>query len=362
MFKAVVACLSLVLLSAAGSAPAAQRPAVTPERFAGGQVLVLSGLLGSDTAETQLALINLASSGNRCSLSLTGVGGALVAPRIELSLKPRERRPFLNVFEGLAGSRGTIEARATVSCDRDFSAYAVVDDSASGRSDVIAPEARAAMAPMAPMTVMTAADRASSAPPKVVACSIDALCLDAPGVVHIPSPPPGLPVGRVSFPAPAGVAERLRLTLDVTVSDWYKPEPSGKHLIYWFVVNKNIDMPGLLYFRGPDKDQAFARHGMGLTHPQKIKMILPFKALPGHTYHVDNDYDMARHSYTVTVSDAATGEVKVVLHSRPNVDSYVIKAGSKFLVDMGFYPGKVETEVPSYGWRYANVHVEAYLR
>ena len=39
---------------------------------------------------------------------------------------------------------------------------------------------------------------------------------------------------------------------------------------------------------------------------------------------------------------------------------YNIKNNAHFLVDMGFLPDKVPGEVPSYGWRYANVHVEAY--
>jgi hypothetical protein len=28
---------------------------------------------------------------------------------------------------------------------------------------------------------------------------------------------------------------------------------------------------------------------------------------------------------------------------------------------MGFFPGKVPTEVPSYGWVYSNIHIETYL-
>jgi hypothetical protein len=43
------------------------------------------------------------------------------------------------------------------------------------------------------------------------------------------------------------------------------------------------------------------------------------------------------------------------------VKSYTIGGRSKFIVDMGFPPDLVETEVPSYGWEYSNVHVEAFL-
>ena len=212
------------------------------------------------------------------------------------------------------------------------------------------------------MSANDEARRALALPTKAVTCPTGALCLDAPGLVFVPGPPPGppLPVGRVSFPAPAGPAKRFLLSMDVTLADWYPKEPSGKHLIYWFVIDKNIDMPGLLYFRGPGKDQAFARHGINLTHPEKIKIIKPFKAKVGHTYHVVNDYNMAARTYTVTITDTNPGGAGVTLTGRTNVATYNVKAGAKYLVDMGFYPGKVDTEVPSYNWKYSDVHIETY--
>lgn len=194
------------------------------------------------------------------------------------------------------------------------------------------------------------------------ACPAGAVCFAAPSYSFVPAPPPGLSVGRVAFLPPAGVATRLKLSMNVTVGPWSPEETDGKHLIYWFVVSKNIDMPGLLYFRGPGKNQAFARHGMGLTHPQKIKIIKPFEAKVGHTYRVENDYDMAGGLYTVKVTDVATGKLEVSLRGKPNVASYTVKPNAKLIVDMGFYPGKVETEVPSYGWKYTDVRVEAYMK
>jgi hypothetical protein len=314
--------------------------------FQGGQTLSLRGLFASESIAANLAFVNLAKSENRCTLALATADGASLGPVMSLTLRALENRPFLNVFEHKV-SRLT-EARATISCDRDFSAYALLTDAGTGQVDLVTPEE---------------SDGASlELPAKVATCPVGAVCFDAPGIVHIPAPPPGMPVGRVSFPAPAGATKRLRLSIDVTVAAWYPKLPRGKHLIYWFVVSKNIDMPGLLYFLGPGRDEAFARHGMGLTHPQKIKIIKPFKAVVGHTYHVDNDYDMAGGKYTVTITDTTTGVVKVVLNSKPNVTSYTVKAGANFLVDMGFFPDREPTEVPSYKWKYANVHVEAYRK
>jgi hypothetical protein len=322
----------------AAAAPASDETTL----FQGGQTLALRGLFASDSVSANLALVNRSQATNRCTLALATAQGAGLGPVISLTLAPGETRPFVDAFHGRASV--LTETRAMVSCEQAFYAYAQVADGDTGRLDVVTPEPSA-----------EALTRAKDDVPCPAAA-----CFDAPGIDHIPEPPPELPVGRVSFPAPNLTAKRLRLTIDVKVADWDPDDPSGKHLIYWFVVDKNLDMPGLLYFLGPNKNEAFARHGMGLTHPQKIKIMKPFTAQIGHTYHVDNDYDMAHGKYTVTVTDVETGKVEVVLKSRPNVKSYTIKPGRDFLVDMGFYPGHVDGEVPSYDWEYSNVHIEVY--
>lgn len=356
MFRTVVkGLLTTVLCFGASSAvpagAAVQRvdlPVVTADNmFRGGQTLSLDRLHPMQGSETDLAFVNLAQTANQCTLGLFTSDGAEFAPRMVLTLKPMESRPFANIFEGRADvDYLSLDVHASVSCEHAFYSYALLNDGAGHRLDVINP-VQEVNAPLA------AADT-------VPECPAHAQCFDAPGIVHIPAPPPGSPWGRVAFPAPAGVSTRFRLTMDVTVADWYKPEPSGKHLIYWFVISKNIDMPGLLYFLGPNKNEAFARHGIGLKHPQKLKIRKPFAAQVGHTYHIDNDYDMAGHHYTITITDTTTGQVGVVLSGRPNVAQYTIKPRNNFLVDMGFFPNKVPTEVPSYGWKYANVHVETY--
>jgi hypothetical protein len=362
MFRKIL-CSFLLALCAAGAARAAagDRPfSLTPESavkalaaaapvvdettiFQGGQTLALRGLYASDSVSANLALANRSKAANRCTLALATADGAPLGPVLSLTLRPGETRPFVDAFDGRVSV--LTETQAAVSCEQSFYAYALLADGDTGRLDTVTPEWSA---------------EAPALAAKVATCPTGAICFDAPGVDHVPAPPPGLPVGRVTFPAPPLTAKRFRLTIDVTVAGWYPPDPAGKHLIYWFVVQKNIDMPGLLYFLGPPKSEAFARHGMGLKHPQKIKVIKKFKAQVGHTYHIDNDYDMAGGKYTVTVTDAATGEVGVVLNSVPNVTSYVIQPGLNFLIDTGFFPGKVPTEVPSYGWTYANIHVEVY--
>ena len=341
------ACTALLLASPRASAAAGM------QTFRGGETASLHGLEAT-AATTDLALVNLADVQARCSLALAGAAGERLAPTVVLTLAPRESRPYLDALEGLAAPYLSPEVVATVSCDRAFAAFAVGADANAGRFEVVPPKAATATEELAALAALTA---------PVAACAAGAVCFDAPGLVHVPKPP-GVwqdAVGRVAFPVPAGTASRLRLSIDVKVGDWFAAEPNGKHLVYWFVVDKNIDMPGLLYFRGPSKNEAFGRHGVQLKHAQKIKMIRPFAAQPGHTYRVVNDYDMGARTITITVTDLATGEVAVTLRGRTNVETHALRAGQRFLVDMGFYPGKVPTEVPSYGWEYRDVHIEAFV-
>jgi len=338
--------LLLLVLAAAARSPIAAdlRPRDGERPFPGGSTVAVRGLASTAAATANLALVNRVAATNRCSIALTDGNGDRLAPAVSLTLGALEERPYLDVLGDLPPLDKGAEAQASISCSGAFSAVGVLADAAGETVETLAAEPLAAG--LAAMPVKAAAP-----------CSSGAACFDAEGLVH--EPVTAKPVGRVVFPAPAGSVSRFVTSLDVTVGPWYPQEPNGKHLIYWFVVDRNFDMPGLLYFRGPSKYEAFARHGVGLTHPQKIKVIKKWKAEVGHTYHVVNDYDIAAKRYTVTITDLADGK-SVTLSSRPNVAAYTIKPGAKFIVDMGFPQGKVPTEVPSYGWKYSAVHIESF--
>jgi hypothetical protein len=323
-------------------------PVITADNLIhGGQTAALQGLAGGSGRSADLTLINLASTASQCTASLVQADGSVLAGPSVFALKPLSHRAIPNLFSGGLVS----EVRAVVSCTQSFFTFALLSDAATGEISYVGPAGNGA------------AGIGGTTPP-VTGCPAGATCFDTKGIVHQPTP--AHRVQRVSYPAPAGVATRLRLSLDVTVGPWYAPDPAGKTLIYWFVINRNFDMAGLLYFRGPDpahpaleQSQAIARHGIGLTHPQKLKVQQPFAAEIGHTYHVDNDYDMGRGVYTVTITDTATGVVAAQLVGAPNVRSYNLKATDNLLVDMGF-PGTAVDEVPTDGWTYSNVHVEVY--
>lgn len=303
--------------------------------LAPGRTLILEGLASGGTRTTGLALANLADAAAKCSVSLMDADGKALG-EVSVTVAPRSDRYLGDVFKGLS----VAEARAEVSCDQSFYAFAVIPDRETGGVAVVDP---ISLLPAEAVTPCPAGSRVA--------------CFDAEGIVHEPTP--AVPVKRVAFPLPANTYGRIKMSLDVTVGPFYKPDPDAKHLIYWFVLNKNIDMIGMLYFRGPDAYTALSRYGIGLTHPKKLKLVKPFKAVPGRTYRCENDLDMAKGTITITVTDTASGE-KVVLSGRANVRQLTTKANDKLIVDMAFPEGKTPDEVPSYNWTYRDVHVEAY--
>jgi hypothetical protein len=60
----------------------------------------------------------------------------------------------------------------------------------------------------------------------------------------------------------------------------------------------------------------------------------------------------------ITITDKGTGEV-VKLRGAANVSQLTAKAGDRLIIDMGFPENKVPDEVPSFGWTYRDIHIEA---
>lgn len=313
-------------------------PVVTSSNAAAaGGGLSLQGLSANATRSTTIVLVNLGQQASQCTVTLLTAAGAAIGTPSTSNLKPLSQLDLTNVLNG----QTLADARAHVSCTRSFFAYALTSDSSTGEIAVVVPAG--------------SGESSLSRPGEEPPCPTGATCL-ASSILFQPTPT--IPVGHVIFPAPAGTFTRARLSMDVTIGQWYPADPDGKHLVYWWVINKNIDMLGMLYFRGPEASTTMARWGIGLKHEAKKKHVEPFVGIPGHTYRVVNDVDMGGGIFAVTVTDLATNAV-VTLLDTPNVNKITLKSTDRLLIDMGFNEGVVPDEVPSFnGWTYTNVRVQ----
>ncbi len=317
-------------------------PVVDSDNLArGGSAIALVGLRHEASRTTDVTLVNLAHAASTCTVTVARNDGSVLIGPAAIPLPPLSHRLFPNIFAGRAPAGGLRNARAVVTCSGDFYAFAQLFDSATGEIAFIGP---------------AASGTSLLAVPGPQSCPVGAICLDAPGIVHQATPAD--PVGRVSFAAPVGTFTHLKLTLEVTVGPFYPSQPTAKHLVYWWVITRNFNMPGMLFFRGPAENIALARHGIGLTHPEKLRIERPFVAIVGHIYRVENEYDMARRIFSITITDLDTGLLAARLDGVPNVSQVTLTGADRFLVDMGFPEGLNPDEVPSFGWTFRNVHIE----
>jgi hypothetical protein len=322
-----------------------QLPVVTSDNIGfSGDTLTLHGLAATSTLATDLTVVNLGHDTAQCTVSVFRTDGVAIGSPATISLKALSHRYFPRMFDSL-GTTGVVDARAHVSCTREFYTYGIVSNSANGEVAFAGPAGNG--------------DSALFVPGAPQECPANAQCFDSKGTVFIPTRTD--PVGRVSYtPTANTTTNRIRMTMDVTIGNWYPRDPDAKHMIYWFVINRNLDMLGLLFFRGPNDHEILIRHGFGLTHGGKFKIIKSFQGVPGRTYRVENDYDMGRNVYIVRIVDIATGEIKMEALDQPNVRRWTFGQADRLIIDMGLPEGKVPDEVPSYGWNYANIHLEVF--
>jgi hypothetical protein len=113
-------------------------PVVTSENlFAAGSSLTLQGLTSSSTRATHLMLANVSKYAAQCTVAVTRLDGSAIGAAASVTLKP------LSAFyrDTLLGgdNPGLTDARATVTCTREFFAYALLADSATGEVAVVEP-------------------------------------------------------------------------------------------------------------------------------------------------------------------------------------------------------------------------------
>ncbi len=318
---------------------------------AGGTIGML-GLLDAGTRTTDMAIVNLGQTASQCGIVLLRSDGTEMTS-VTITMKPLSHRYFPDVLSGYVPAGTAIsDVGAYVTCDQNFFAYAQISDSANGELVYVGPAAQGNSTLVPP----------GSTPPPTGGCgSAGVTCLDAAGPVFTATT--ANPVGRQTFTAPIGIYGRVVFRVDVQPNSWYQPDPSGKHLVYWFVLRRNFNMLGMLYFRGPGSGGsiALARHGIGLTHPQKITVKQPFTAQLGDTYRLVQDYNAAAGTWTLTITDQATGTLVTTLASVPNVNQVQIGPSDNPLTcDMGFPIVGNPDEVPGIGWNWSNMHIELY--
>lgn len=310
-------------------------PVITSDNLIrAGATAALQGLVSGSGRNSDITLVNLAQTASQCTVTLTRADGSVIGTPV-IPMKPLSVRTFPNVF-----TDNNIEVRATATCTREFFLFALLTDAATGELSYVGPSG--------------SGESLLSLPGQGAVCPPGVSCFDIKGVVHAPTNTANA-VKRVTFTPTPGTYAKIRLTLDVTVGNWSAIDPTAIHMLFWLVKDRNFNMFGFASLRGPGGDQAVLRHGIGLTHPQKFRIIQPLVAQTGRTYHLDYTFDTRTSFLELAISEG--GAVVQRLTGAPNVTSFGFNPGENLVIDMGF-SGTNPAEGPSFGWVYRDLHVE----
>lgn len=324
-----------------GARLGAQLPVITSDNLGkANQSLALQGLLSGGGRATDLALINLGHQASVCTVGLFRADGSALAAAATVNLKPLSQAYFANAL----GNAGAVtEIRAAVSCTREFYAYALLTDGATGEIATVFPAG--------------SGESLLQIPGAGAACPVGAQCFDAKGLFHKPTQTD--PYKRMAFAPAAGTYKKIRMTLDVLHGGWNPTNPGAQHELFWMVKNRNFDMFGYATFRGPSNpanaNTSLLRHGIGLTHPQKIKILKPFTATPGTLYNLEYTYDAG--TRILELVTRVNGTVVNRITGSTNVASFSFTADDRLIIDFGF-DGSNADEQPTLNWEYRDLHVE----
>ena len=310
-------------------------PVITSDNLVrAGATATLQGLVSGSGRNSDITLANLAQTASQCTVTLTRADGSVIGAPV-IPMKPLSTRTFPNVF-----TDNNTEVRATATCTREFFVFALLTDAATGELSYVGPSG--------------SGESLLSLPGQGAVCPPGVSCFDIRGVVHAPTTAANA-VKRVNFTPVPGTYKKIRLTMDVTVGNWSAVDSTAIHMLFWLVKDRNFNMFGFASLRGPGGDQAVLRHGIGLTHPQKFRIIQPFVAQTGRTYHLDYTFDTTTSFLELAISEG--GAVVQRLTGAPNVNGFGFNPGENIVIDMGF-PGTTPAEGPSFGWVYRDLHVE----
>lgn len=324
----------------------ADLPVISSETLLGANATVhLQGLARDTQQTTSFILTNASQVAASCNVSSFLANGNALANPAQLSLPPLSIFHVADALSAL-GAQAVNGARFTVTCDRQFYAYAITFDSRNAGVNVIRP---------GELLTSTLAKPGVTPPPP--SCDGGAVCLEKQGVFFTPTR--GEDYRRESLPIPAGVYSRVELDVTVQINGWTSPS-GGLHMFFWLALNRNFDLLGFTALRGPGTNAILFRHGVGLGATEKAKIVIPFVPQDGSTYTANYIWDAGNRLITLRILDGS-GNVLETITDRTNVGRLQVNGSNENLVaDFSFELGLNSNEPPQYNWNYSNLSVRAY--
>lgn len=299
-------------------------------------------------AFTDLGVVNLANQGARCEVSFFRASGSQIGGTATVDIPPLSLRNFGDAL-GLLGESQAVDARAAVTCDRQFYAYAGVFNPETTSLSFLTPAGTGA-------STLGSGGGPTTPPP-----AGNAIVFTRDGSIHTPRPG-----GETnSFVVPVSGALSLRrmvIEWDVTPGLFTAGNEDKGHNLIWvhrgkFRSNTVANMNAF----GTPRNEVRSNTNVDVPPASLVAQRAPFIFQQGVTYRLRYDYDAENRQVTVTVSSAGT-VLATLSHASTAANGRLAIPASGFFIQFGHTAAQAEEgfEFPTYGWNYANLRVEMY--
>jgi hypothetical protein len=338
------------------NAPASGPPSGTPvpvisstNALPPGALTTLLGLSRNTAGGfTDLGVVNLARETAQCTVTFSRANGTGIGTTAAVSLPPLSLRNFGDAL-GLLGESQAVDARAEVSCDKTFFAFAAVFDAATSQFSFLSPAASGSS---------TLGTGGGTTPPPPQG---EAIVFESRGLIHKPTPGNEFRV----LPVPVAGALSLRRLVaewDVIPGPWNPAKPSGNHNLGWvhrgkYRSNTIINLSAF----GPTRNEVKNSQNLEMARQQVTTAQQALALQQGTLYHVRYVYDAENQSVTVTVS--SDGQTLATLQHPATAGNRTLTVpASGLVVQFGHTAAQAAggIEYPSYDWEYRDLRIEMY--
>jgi hypothetical protein len=325
-----------------------QIPIVDSESLVrGGSWAFVSGLRRDSYDRSDYAILNLSHAANRCEHRVRSHDGHWARESTVLSHRPLSLTYVSDVLLVVGvelGDRYTI----STNCADNFYVAALVSDHSDNQISVLEPSQSgiSSLTPPGYGEPPTTPDPPEPPPPPPDGCPSGWTCLEPARTDHTVKRKDLQYILRAGLKA--GTYGAVKLEFNLRTKDI---DPAGAQ-IFWLGINRHRDLLGFTVQRRSD---LFVRHGLGVTHTEKARLVLPRALTPNQTYKFSYSYN-AGGEVSLCVTDSR--EKRFCSRGSANVDSLTFTASDRLVLIMGS-DGTEEIEPPQWGWAYSNIKLRA---
>lgn len=330
---------------ASGFAGTTEVPVISSDNaLPAGSAAHLQGLFRDTSgAYTDLEIVNLANQAAACEVQFFRADGTQIGGTATVAVPPLSMRQFGDVFSVL-GAPSLADARAQVTCNRLFYAFAAVFNPARTLLTFVNPSASGASTLPGP---------AGPGP------APGAIVFERSGLVHTPVAGDEVEVIKVPVPQPLTLS-RFVAEWDVVPGPWTASKPDGNHNLIWVHRGKyrSNTLANVNTF-GPPRSEIKNTQNLDMAARQITTQQVPLVFQAGVSYHLRYVYDATTNRVTLTVT---TGGATVATFEMPGsaLNQRITVPATGLTVQFGHTAAQAAEgiEFPTYGWTYSNLRIE----